>query len=38
VELRPLFTMTELKRWSGAVPGGRDGGAASTVEGAAGER
>jgi orotate phosphoribosyltransferase len=30
VELRPLFTMTELKRWSGAVPGGRDGGAAST--------
>jgi orotate phosphoribosyltransferase len=30
VELRPLFTMTELKRWSGAVPGGRDGGAEST--------
>jgi len=31
VELRPLFTMTELKRWSGDVPGGRDGAAESTI-------
>jgi orotate phosphoribosyltransferase len=30
VELHPLYTMTELKEMSGAVPGGRDGEAEST--------
>jgi orotate phosphoribosyltransferase len=30
VELHPLFTMTELKRWGGVVPGGREGAAEST--------